>query len=66
MDMEIARLSSISWAQIPDRQAVAVRGVWQQLNQSWTQLARRGANDPRPVPMLDWPAALFQDEILGH
>jgi hypothetical protein len=66
MDMEIARLTNISWLRAPDPQAVAMRAAWMRPVRSWTQPGRRSTEDTLPVPMLDWPAALFQDEMLDH
>ncbi len=64
MEMELARLTNVSWLRIPDRHVVAMR------------TAMLTAYDQRPAPMiparsapvpaLDWPADLFADETSSH
>jgi hypothetical protein len=66
MDMEIARLTNVYWLQIPDRQVVAMRTAWLHPDRSQLQSVMSSEEDPRRVPMLDWPATLFQDESLDH
>lgn len=63
MDMEIARLTNISRVRVPDRQIVAARTVWLRPDRSWTQSRMPPAKNLLPVPSLDWPPTLFQDEM---
>jgi hypothetical protein len=64
MDMEIARLTNISWLRPTDPQVVAIRAVWQRPDRSWLESGMLAARDARAVPALDWPATLFQDAAL--
>jgi hypothetical protein len=66
MDMEIARLANISWLRPADPQVFAMRAVWQCPDRSWLKSGMLAARDPLPVPVLDWPATLFQDATLCH
>jgi hypothetical protein len=63
MDMEIARLTNISWIRVPDLHIAAMRAVWLR---PWACSPRASTEDPPPVPVLDWPPTLFQDETLCH
>jgi hypothetical protein len=59
MDMEIGRLASTSWLQIPDWQAFVMHTVRMS---SQAQPASSQGQLPPHVPMLDWSATLFEDE----
>jgi hypothetical protein len=61
MNMEITRLVNASWRQIPDCQVIAIHSVRLSQNETRTQL-----ETPPPVPMLDWPPTLFDDEQSCH
>ncbi len=61
MDMEIARLVNVAWLQIPDRQLFALRASWSSPDASRVRPGSRSCIEPQPVPMLDWPADLFDD-----
>ena len=60
MNMEITRLANASWLQIPDCQVVAIRSVRLSKDETRTQF------ETPPVPMLDWPPTLFDDEQSCH
>jgi len=62
MEMEIARLANVSWLHIPDRQVLAMRTA----SLSCNSASRFSAEVQEPVPMLDWPSTLFDDEVLVH
>jgi hypothetical protein len=60
MNTETARLANVTWILIPDEQVRVLRAAW---------VIRDGSpvtasdNEKQPVPLLDWPADLFKDEI---
>ncbi len=62
MDMEIARLTNVTWLPAPDRQVVAMRKL--RLSSVAPRVQLNTAQPP--VPMLAWPQDLFQDETLDH
>jgi hypothetical protein len=66
MEIEISQPTKISWLQFPNRQIVALRSAFARPDRSRTQWARSAAENPLPIPMLDWPSSLFRDEVLDH
>jgi hypothetical protein len=66
MEMETVRLANVSWFSIPDRQVLALRAAWSSWNGSRGQTGVASDNEPRRLPILDWPAALFDDEMFCH
>jgi hypothetical protein len=66
MRLEIARLANISWLQVPDlwasilRMNVSTRTGSQTRSQAAS--ASASAADALPLPELDWPPKLFDDE----
>jgi hypothetical protein len=66
MDMQIVRAANDYWVQISDRQVLALRAVSWFSNGSASR-SDGGPNEARqPVPMLDWPATLFDDATVYH
>jgi hypothetical protein len=65
MEMEFVRLANVSWLQIPDRQVLAMRAVALSADRSPPRWGS-SADILRPVPILDWPATLFDDETHIH
>jgi hypothetical protein len=63
MDMKTARLANAFWLSISDRQVVALRTAWLSRDGSPAPLNASAANEPRRLPMLDWPESLFDNEI---
>jgi hypothetical protein len=68
MNMEIARLTNVSWLQIPDWRLLALRALSPRVA---PRVQSRGdqprtSSDPMPqrLPVLDWPPDLFDDEAL--
>ena len=61
MDIEIVRLVNVSWLQVPDRQALAMRMV--ALPANWLRRQTDGSSVQvlERLPVLDWPATLFAD-----
>jgi hypothetical protein len=64
MRLEIARLANISWLQVPDLWASILRmNVSTRTgSQTRSQAASASAADALPLPELDWPPKLFDDE----
>jgi hypothetical protein len=58
MDMETSRLDQASWVFTLDRDV--------RRDGSDASAGSASGYKPRPVPMLDWPANLFDDEIVCH
>ncbi|MEA2774490.1 MAG: hypothetical protein QOD93_7452 [Acetobacteraceae bacterium] len=63
MDMKTARLANAFWLSISDRQVVALRTAWLSRDGSAARPDASAANEPRRLPMLDWPESLFDNEI---
>jgi hypothetical protein len=66
MDMDIMRAANGFWPQVPDRQILAMRAAAWPSDGSSAQPGNAPAATPRPLPMLDWPPALFADATRGH
>jgi hypothetical protein len=75
MDMEISKPTNVSWLRFPPRQAVAKRpamaspGIvlgFSHPNRLRAQRAKSSNMVSLPVPMLEWPPGLFQDENLDN
>lgn len=66
MDMEIEKSANASWLQVSDRLAFIMRTMRSCADR--LQPRRRGSRGPVPqlVPMLDWPANLFENEMTCH
>ncbi len=64
MEMEIERLTSVSWLQFSDRQVLALRAAGSFTNESANRQDVACDNEPQPLPMLDWPPDLFAGEIV--
>lgn len=63
MDMEIARLTNVSWLQVSDREVMALRAAWSVSDRSEDRPDAACDNEPLRLPMLDWPPDLFADDI---
>ena len=58
MHMRTVRLVDLSWLSIQPRQAF--------VRSSPRDRSNTPSNDePRPLPLLDWPSTLFENEIPG-
>jgi hypothetical protein len=66
MDMQFVRAANDYWFQISDRQALALRAVPWSSNGSPSGSGEGSAALVQRVPMLDWPATLFDDVIVLH
>jgi hypothetical protein len=67
MNMGIARLANVSSRSISDGQVVALRSAWWVRDIAQMPSGRSVIREPaQKVPMLDWPADLFADEIVSH
>jgi hypothetical protein len=66
MDMQFVRAANDYWFQVSDRQVLALRGVSWSPNGSPSRSSDGSAAVVQPVPMLDWPATLFDDVIVFH
>ena len=66
MSMEIARLANISWLQVPDLQAFIMRMTVSTSIDSQNGSRPASGNEALPLPELDWPPKLFDDEAVCH
>jgi hypothetical protein len=66
MQMETTRLANVHWLSIPDRQVFALRTAWMSRHGSRARPEPVPRNEPQRLPMLEWPATLFADEITSH
>jgi hypothetical protein len=66
MDMQFVRGASDYWLQVSDPRALALRAVPWSPNGSPSGSGDGSAAVVQPVPMLDWPATLFDDVIVFH
>ncbi len=63
MDMQIVRLTNLSWLQFSDRQAFALRLVSPPAARPKGRLDSASTQALEHLPILDWPTDLFADEI---
>jgi hypothetical protein len=66
MGIEIARLANISWLQVPDLQASIMRMTLATSIDTQTGSRPASGNEALPLPALDWPSKLFDDEAVCH
>jgi hypothetical protein len=63
MDTLTLRLANVSWIPISDRQVFVLRAVWLSRGETRAPPGTSNDNELQRVPMLDWPATLFDDEV---
>ena len=66
MNIEIVRLVNVSWLQVPDRQALAMRMVALPVKRARIQADRPSTQVLERLPALDWPITLFVDHDAGR
>jgi hypothetical protein len=66
MDMEIAALASVYRPRVSDMQALILGMALSSPDGLQTGSDASSREVLQPVPMLDWPATLFDDTIISH
>jgi hypothetical protein len=64
MDMEMVKLADVSWFQAPRPQVFVMWTVPQASSDSPAKSRGSFVDYPQRVPVLNWPAALFDDVAL--
>jgi hypothetical protein len=66
MDMEIEKLAKASRLQVSDPLAFIMRMVRPSADRLRPRPAESPGAVPQPLPMLDWPPNLFDNEMTCH